>query len=78
MVYDPRTVLERYRMTVELSSEGEKPSCSLVADGLPPSNRAQCEALGCNANCFGLSTVAKEALAELAVIATDKPKRSQT
>jgi hypothetical protein len=61
MTYDSRTVLERYRLTATLSPEMSRPQCSLLADGLPPTDRAQCESLGCFEPCRGLSVVAKAA-----------------
>lgn len=78
MTYDPRTVLERYRLATMLSPEAEQPTCSLMADGLPPANLAACEILGCDANCYGLSTVAKTAIVDLVVADLNEQKRNQT
>jgi hypothetical protein len=66
MVYDPETVRGRYRALCEPSPDGEKVTCSLLVDGLPPVDSTQCELLGCGAHCLGLVTVARAAMAKRA------------
>ena len=61
MTYDPRTVFERYRLTARLSADLPRPDCALLADGLPPTDRRKCEALGCREACRSLAVVAKAA-----------------
>ena len=76
MTYDPQTVMERYRITAELSTDSPRPHCSLLADGLPPKTQAECEGVGCNNSCFGLATVVKAAY-ELALASGAEESRDE-